>query len=496
MQFEGRCKKSGKWIASGDFAAATDNIKIELTKLCLEAMINKILSEQTAFNHSTKEERELTVAAYRRVLYEHLIEYPNKEANLEPVAQVNGQLMGSNLSFPILCIINLVTYWLSVEPQIVDFRDLNVLVNGDDIMFKCYPKQYTNWMETLHEAGLSPSAGKNFFHWKYGTVNSALFYQEKDRCHYVPFFNAGMLLGQSKVAKTAEGRHKPIHCLHQSVMHGALNKIRADARFRFYNQEALKRCSTTPDGVVLNWYFPATMGGLGMQLPDGVRFTRAAPSCEAERGVTRQQLALAYGLRKAWYADDLQRPPMKPIGQQVDTSLEGGSCVDIRKRQILVAQLASCPMMPYAEPLREERHPANWYIPQISDTETQVLQYQFQGLSYKKFAKPISVVADDESKGCKCEADSDCHCDVIPAPDQLRDNKKFIERRSNGDLVEYPLLDVDNPHLYEPIVLYRRRADRRGLMYVESQEEKEEKRLSAWCQQLIDEYANMLQEDW
>jgi len=384
---------------------------------------------------------------------------------------------------------------VSVEPQIADYRNLNVLVNGDDIMFKCYPQQYKLWMDTLHEAGLSPSAGKNFFHWKYGTVNSALFYQEKDRCHYVPFFNAGMLLGQSKVAKTAEGRHKPIHCLHQSVMHGALNKVRADFRFRYYNQEALKRCSTTPDGVVLNWYFPATMGGLGMQLPDGVSFSRARPTSDMERGVTKQQLALAHGLRTAWYADDLQKPPMKPIGQQVDTSQEGGTCVDIRKRQILVAQLASCPMMPNAEPLKEERHPANWYIPQISSTEADVLQFQFQGLSYKRFAKRVPVVADSRVCSGKCEASADCTCPEAASTARSK-HDRFIERRSNGELVEYPLLSVDNPHLYEPIVLYRRRADRRGLQYVESEEEKEERELGEWCKRLSDEYYAQLQEAW
>jgi hypothetical protein len=440
-------RKWGEKIASGDFSAATDNVKIELTKLCFEAILNKVLSEGlypkwwSIFDYTKYR------AILRRVLYEHLIEYPNSD--IDPVMQVNGQLMGSNLSFPILCIINLVTYWLSVEPQVQDFRKLNVLVNGDDIMFCCDQVRYSTWLSTLHEAGLTPSPGKNFFHEKYGTVNSALFYLRRDgsggsRCIYLPFFNSGMLLGQSKVARESEGKNKPIHCLHQCAMHGAHNKIRADSRFRYYNKDALSKCSTMYDGTVLNWYLPATMGGLGMKLQPGMTFSERHSTSSTEVYVTKRQRALAYGLREQWYREDLTRAPFKAIGMEVDDDKEGWG--DIRKNVFLQAQLASCPMLPTSEPIPEDRHTANWYLPVTGGIEGEILKYQFRGLDYRRFAKSTEVRTVKD-------------CTLRDARLKARARDILVEKQGMR-LLEYPMLRLDNPHLYEEIKLYKRRTHR------------------------------------
>jgi len=469
-------------IASGDFSAATDNIKIELTKMVFERILQKLTICQNLSPYHAN--------ILRRVLYEHEIHYDDKTL-IPTVQQMNGQLMGSVESFPILCIINLIVYWMAVCPEIQDFKELNVMVNGDDIMFKCNKSEYNDWLDMLPQAGLTPSPGKNFLHKKFGTVNSALFYQDKNRTKYLPFFNVGMLLGQSKVVSDREGAKKPIHCLHQCAMHGATNKIRADLRFRAYNKEALTKASKMFDGTQLNWYLPRTMGGLGMILPDGVSLRgEYDPLIKGNFvTVTNKQRIIAYGLRKAWYVDDLCKAPFKPIGMEVDPDLENWG--DISKKVFMQAQLRSCPQLPNCYDFKKESHPPNWYLPSTSCIDLTNLQYTFKGLSFQRFGEKIE--------------NSD---------NNLVDNKKFIKYKVGGHTISrmvtrshtglndinYKMIDINNPHLYEEIVVYRKstsRLDPINLALEQIKKEKDENlRLEYLYQkELKEDYESSLQFD-
>jgi hypothetical protein len=97
----------------------------------------------------------------------HLLVYP-KSTGLSPVLQKSGQLMGSLLSFPLLCLLNDCTAEFSgVHPS-------KYLINGDDILMRTSPDSYPKWKETVQEFGLDLSAGKNYIHPIFGTVNSQL----------------------------------------------------------------------------------------------------------------------------------------------------------------------------------------------------------------------------------------------------------------------------------------------------------------------------------
>ena len=127
---------------SGDYSAATDNLKIDYTKCAFEAFLDVIGKDS--------DESEIL----RQVLYEHEVHYGpqmikfNEElrkldpslTSLDPFKQQNGQLMGSVLSFPILNVCNFVAYWISLERYMgVTYKDpwkLPVLTNGDDILFR------------------------------------------------------------------------------------------------------------------------------------------------------------------------------------------------------------------------------------------------------------------------------------------------------------------------------------------------------------------------
>lgn len=98
---------------------------------------------------------------------------------LDEVQQVNGQVMGNVLSFPILCIANLVSYWYAdtcFYGRIRRFSELNpVRINGDDIVFGASPEFYSVWKDIVPRFGLIPSVGKNLFSSEFFQINSNIY---------------------------------------------------------------------------------------------------------------------------------------------------------------------------------------------------------------------------------------------------------------------------------------------------------------------------------
>jgi len=371
-------------FASGDFSAATDNVKIQLTKLFFERIINRLL------HFCVIEPKHVKVL--RDVLYEHEVHYPTGYGeDLDPVLQKNGQLMGSVLSFPFLCFINLVCYWEAVEPEVEDFRKLNVMVNGDDILFRTTPEKYGEWLKLLPETGLTPSPGKNFLHERYCTVNSELFSVTGKTVKQIPFFNVGMLLGQSKVCRS-EIKQKPIHCLHNEVVTGALNPVRAHLRFIFYNNDRLRKSSQSADGHQLNYCIPRELGGLGMSLSNMTYISseRAVKLSGQELEallpytiVNKMQRSIANKLYNAWTQPYL-KPPMKPIGFQVDEDAEENHFPDVKNSDYHIRIHADCPMPPWCREKRVIPHEPNWMSPPMDSAELERLKFCAKGVRYTR----------------------------------------------------------------------------------------------------------------
>jgi hypothetical protein len=151
--------KCGMDFLSGDYSAATDNLNMDIMYNIVDELIKVLPKEIIPF-----------------VLREsgpHLIEYP-KDAQLEPVLQTNGQLMGSLLSFPILCVANAATYGIASNCE--DLVDLQCLINGDDIVFRDYDKVILRWKNIASKMGLIPSVGKNYQAKDWFTINSQFVY--------------------------------------------------------------------------------------------------------------------------------------------------------------------------------------------------------------------------------------------------------------------------------------------------------------------------------
>lgn len=143
------------WI-SGDYSSATDNFILECGSVILEEALLHIKHNPTkewAMNEMSS----------------HCLVYP-KDSGLKPGIQRNGQLMGSLLSFPLLCLVNDSTAVLAGA------KDSEYLINGDDILMRVEPSVGANWKRIAPKLGLELSIGKTFSDPEFGTVNSQLFY--------------------------------------------------------------------------------------------------------------------------------------------------------------------------------------------------------------------------------------------------------------------------------------------------------------------------------
>jgi hypothetical protein len=281
-------------FVSGDYSAATDGLSSYCTIEAFESVL-----DATSCSESEK-------VILRRVLYSHEVSYPEwavKDAksaglDLEPFTQKTGQLMGSTLSFPILCIVNFVCYWKAFnsylnqqnftphEIDLVqdDWEQLPCLINGDDIMFRANEDLYSLWNNELVNCGFKLSIGKNYINRNTFTMNSQLytFNWTTDRIKEINYYNPGLLFDQSSTVdlRTSEfSSDRTLTSVYNKYIEGATNKIRAHKKFIHYHKMEIQKYT---DNGRLSLGLPDHLGGLGFKIPEGVNSY-----------MTRGQLAVA-----------------------------------------------------------------------------------------------------------------------------------------------------------------------------------------------------------
>lgn len=141
------------WL-SGDYTAATDNFPMWVTEALIEGILESISHEPTR-------------RWVRWEISSHEMRYPKGVVG----QQTSGQLMGSLLSFPLLCFLN------DFVMKESGFSPLSYLINGDDVVACDEVSLIENWKELAPRVGLSLSVGKNFIDPDFCTVNSQLFYR-------------------------------------------------------------------------------------------------------------------------------------------------------------------------------------------------------------------------------------------------------------------------------------------------------------------------------
>jgi hypothetical protein len=266
-------------VVSGDYKGATDGIDIKATKTAFEALLRLVkipLPEGT---------REQYMTTLQDVLYEQTLIYP--EDGPEDTRQNNGQLMGSNLSFPILCVINLIGYWMTMEEYTgltFEPMELPVLVNGDDILFRTpQPRPddpesfYETWKRNITLLGFELSVGKNYVHDSVFTVNSECWVVKTRQgirsFTRVRHLDVGLLVNNNAAARL-ENRTLPLGDRMNRVLEGAWSRKRAWDRLKHYYRDELKAWMQVGRHTTFNVCSAVELGGLGIN-PEGldVKFT-------------------------------------------------------------------------------------------------------------------------------------------------------------------------------------------------------------------------------
>jgi len=161
-----------EFYLSGDYSAATDN---------LAPWVSECIARRIAYRCGLSPEEELL---FLRSLTGNVfpIDLSKKEASYER-RQRWGQLMGSIVSFPVLCIANAAMCRWSIEVGQLRTRSLHqcgMLVNGDDVCFRATERVFHAWERITAFGGLQSSVGKTYCSPEFVQINSANFFRRRN----------------------------------------------------------------------------------------------------------------------------------------------------------------------------------------------------------------------------------------------------------------------------------------------------------------------------
>lgn len=173
-------KEDGFCLVSGDYASATDGLSIEVAEVILRAA------------RRTSGAVPDSVWDYAEEMLRPLITFPQGSFRVS-----RGQMMGSYLSFPLLCIQN----WLAFEwtKSLCGIRaKWPVIINGDDILFgystRDCPGFYDAWVRELGRVGLTVEMSKTGRSFDTANVNSTLLgWDKRGRLSVIPTLRLSQL---------------------------------------------------------------------------------------------------------------------------------------------------------------------------------------------------------------------------------------------------------------------------------------------------------------
>jgi len=306
-----------EFYVSGDYKAATDNLNPELSEYCWEQIcLNATVNWH---GHTCR----LYDTAYyllgKKALTGHIVHYKDST-----VDQTWGQLMGSPMSFPILCLVNAAATTVALG-QRFSYKQ-KIRVNGDDIGFIANPRSYEKWKSVTADCGLEFSLGKNYCSREFLVMNSeirrppqhkGLFYiksevvgdpfnvedPERTPIRWVNsglwrlegFFNQS--IARNLVRKGVEaGKLKDVYWTDLGPLASALLRgINKKAQkpfldvFLAHNRAVLQE---RPLGC--NLFIPKNLGGCGIPLPAGSTFDEIQSVFHKPKTLEKAQLRAAY----------------------------------------------------------------------------------------------------------------------------------------------------------------------------------------------------------
>lgn len=151
-------------LVSGDYASATDGLSIEVAEVILDTLLrSSVFVPQNV--------KAAAVRALRPILRRDLDPKQILDGVEEEFEVTTGQMMGSYLSFPLLCLQNYLAFRWSLRGTGLKYVPL--LINGDDILFQL-DGHFDRWQSCLAPVGLTVEPTKTSVEDNWGTINSTL----------------------------------------------------------------------------------------------------------------------------------------------------------------------------------------------------------------------------------------------------------------------------------------------------------------------------------
>jgi len=248
-------------LHSIDYKAATDCLKREISEWIMSTLVYY-------FDAKTRD-------LCARVLGMHELHYDAGGPAHGVAVQQVGQLMGSILSFIVLCLANLGVMLVSLK-RAGDVRSRqkkmkSLLINGDDGLFRA-PRFVGDILDQVSSAaGLRPSIGKSYHHPVCANINSTDYFFRNGSAICVPYLNTGLLFGQSKVLDTlncdmrSEGGCRSLCSTANELLRGCYYYKKEKSLWLDFFE--LNREELVKEAGLRNFFVSETLGGMGIKLP-------------------------------------------------------------------------------------------------------------------------------------------------------------------------------------------------------------------------------------
>jgi len=208
----------GEVYVSGDYESATDNLNSYLQL----AIFHRLLGNSTRVPDGIRS---------------HALSIFSSQLECEGFSgqQARGQLMGQLTSFPLLCLVNYLTFKYSVP------RDVPVKINGDDIVFRSTPEEADSWFKNVEKGGLTISRGKTLVDSRFFSLNSCLFKATEKSCKSVPFLRAkAVWSSKERLCEKISSMKSRFNSYCPGF--GRRKRVPLDEFFLRENQDAVRRC--------------------------------------------------------------------------------------------------------------------------------------------------------------------------------------------------------------------------------------------------------------
>jgi hypothetical protein len=269
-----------------DYSAATDGLSWKYSGRILEFLIAKMNERDRDFARCELAPHDLYYPSFDK--FSGRTGKPEYRGE-----QNNGQLMGSILSFPILCLANLGVYLLNTQNYQSGWSNSerlgHVLINGDDMVYAAKEKLWATHAEIGKRVGLEMSVGKAYCHSMYLNINSVGYHYRLDTddkrrsVREVAFLNAGLFYGQHKVqGRVDTGDEEALSSSYcgtlNTVLDGSLPSKRKDVLAMYLSEHAediKKECEVSENVrgrqavFTRNLFYPISRGGMGVVPPEG-----------------------------------------------------------------------------------------------------------------------------------------------------------------------------------------------------------------------------------